>query len=62
LKSGILSLIHEVPKSGSIYSADYEVEMLVAGDEKDIRGFRHVDTAAHLCPLRLKAEFDEDPL
>lgn len=62
LKSAILSFIHEDPKRGSIYTADFEVEMLVASDAKDMRGFKHVDTAAHLCPLRLKADFDADPL
>jgi len=61
LKSTILSFLHEDPKHGSKYAADYEVEILVASDAKDIRGFGHVDTAAHLCPLRLKADFDEDP-
>jgi len=62
LKSAILSFIHEDPKHGSIYAADYEIEKLVANDAKDMRGFKHVDTAAHLCPLSLKADFDEDPL
>jgi hypothetical protein len=62
LKGAILSFMHEDPKTGSIYSADYEVAILVASDSKDMRGFRHVDTAAHLCPLRLKADFDDDPL
>jgi len=61
LKSAILSFLHEDPKHGSKYAADYEVEILVASDAKDVRGFRHIDTAAHLCPLRLKADFDEDP-
>jgi hypothetical protein len=61
LKSAILSFLHEDPKHGSKYAADYEVEILVASDTKDVRGFSHVDTAAHLCPLRLKADFDEDP-
>ena len=62
LKCTILSFIHEDPKHGSIYAADYEVEILVASDAKDMRGFKHVDTATHLCLLRLKADFDEDPL
>jgi hypothetical protein len=62
LKSAILSFIHEDPKRGSIYATDHEMEILVASDAKDLRGFKHVDTAAHLCPLRLKADFDKDPL
>ena len=62
LKCTILSFIYEDPKHGSIYAADCEVEILVASNAKDMRGFKHVDTAAHLCPLRLKANFDEDPL
>jgi len=62
LKSAILSFIHEDLKHGSIYVADYEIEKLVANDAKDMCGFKHVDTAAHHCPLSLKADFDEDPL
>jgi hypothetical protein len=62
LKSAILSFIHEDPKHGSIYATDYVMEILVPSDAKDLRGFKHVDTAAHLCPLRLKADFDKDPL
>jgi hypothetical protein len=62
LKSAIIGFIHEDPKKGSVYAADYEMEILVASDIKDMRGFRHVDTASHLCPLRLKAEFEKDPL
>ena len=62
LKSAILPYIHEDPKSGSVYAAFYDVELLLPSDIKDTRGFRHVDTAAHLCPLRFKAKFDEDPL
>jgi hypothetical protein len=62
LKSAILAYIHEDPKSGSEYAADYDVELLLPSDIKDMRGFKHVDTAAHLCPLRFKAKFDEDAL
>ena len=62
LKSAILSFMHEDPKHGSIYAADYVVEILVPSDAKYMRGFKHVDTAALLCPLRLKADFDQDPL
>lgn len=62
MKSAILAYIHEDPKSGSEYAADYDVELLLPSDIKDMRGFKHVDTAAHLCPLRFKAKFDEDAL
>jgi hypothetical protein len=62
LKTAILSFIHEDPKRGSKFAADYEIEILVASDAKDMRGFKHVDIAALLCPLRLKGDFDEDPL
>ena len=54
--------MHEDPKRGSMYAADYKVEILVPSDAKDMRGFKHVDTAALLCLLHLKADFDEDPL
>ncbi len=48
LKSVIFSLIHKDPKCRSKYAADYKVEILVANDAKDVSGFKHVDTAAHL--------------
>jgi len=62
LKSAILAFIHEDPKTGSTYAANYDVEILLPSDIKDMHGFKHVDTAAHLCPLRFKAKFNEDPL
>jgi hypothetical protein len=34
----------------------------IIGSKKSIRGWNHNMTAAALCPLRLRAEFDEDPL
>jgi hypothetical protein len=61
LKSSILTYIHEDPKQGSIFAYDYDLQILVASDPKDLRGFRHTDTAVHLCPLRLKADFENDP-
>ena len=61
LKSSILTYIHEDPKQGSIFAFDYDVQILIASDSKDLRGFRHIDTAVHLCPLRLKANFEQDP-
>ena len=62
LKSGILAFVHEDPKRGSAFASDYDMEILIASDSKDLRGFQHMDTAAHLCPLQLKAHFEEDPL
>jgi len=34
----------------------------IVGSKKNNRGWNHNATAAALCPLRLCAEFDEDPL
>jgi len=34
----------------------------IIGSKKSNRGWNHNATAAALCPLRLRAEFDEDPL
>jgi hypothetical protein len=62
LKSAILTYLHEDPKQGSRFSADFEFGLLVPSDPKEARGFRHFDTAVHLCPLRLRAEFERDPL
>jgi hypothetical protein len=62
LKSGILAFVHEDPKHRSAFTSDYNMEILIASDSKDLRGFQHMDTAAHLCPLRLKAHFEEDLL
>jgi hypothetical protein len=63
LKSAILTYFYEVPKNGSTFANDYDnFEVLVASDGKDLRGFQHMDTAVHLCPLRLKEQFEVDPL
>jgi hypothetical protein len=63
LKSAILTYFYEDPKHGSKFSNDYDnFEVLVASDGKDLRGFRHMDTAVHLCPLCLKEQFKADPL
>ncbi len=63
LKSAILTYFYEVPKLGSLFANDYDnFEVLVASEGKGLRGFQHMDTAVHLCPLRLKEEFDADPL
>lgn len=34
----------------------------IIGSKKSNRGWNHNATAAALCPLRLRTEFDEDPL
>jgi hypothetical protein len=34
----------------------------IIGSKKSIRGWNHNATAAALCPLRFRAEFDENPL
>jgi hypothetical protein len=62
LKSAIITFIHEDPKQGSPFASDYDFNILIASDSKDLRGFQHVDTATHLCPLRLKAHFENDPM
>ena len=63
LKSAILSYFYEEPKRGSMFASDYDnFEVLVASNGKDLHGFQHMDTAVHLCPLRLKEEFEVDPL
>jgi hypothetical protein len=61
LKSSILALIHENPKEGSTFAHDYDLQILIASDSKELRGLKHMDTAAHLCPLPLKADFENDP-
>ena len=62
LKSIILEYIYKDPKKGSRFSADFETERLLSSDSKELRGFRNIDTADHLCPLSLKAEFENDPV
>ena len=62
LKSAILTYIHEDPKRGSKFSDTDNFELLVTSDSKDLRGFRHLDTAVHLCPLRLMDDFENDSL
>ena len=61
LKSAILEYIYENPKKGSRFDADIQNECLFLSDSKEQWGFRNVDIADHLCPLRLKAEFENDP-
>jgi hypothetical protein len=61
LKSAILTYIHEDPAYGSRFRDDYEFGLLVPGDPKDKRGFKHLDTAVHICPVRLKDDFEKDP-
>lgn len=63
LKFAILNYIHEDVKKGSKFddNTHFIYEPLFPHDHKDYRGFRHVDTANLLCPIRLKEEFDTDP-
>jgi hypothetical protein len=35
---------------------------LVASDSKALHGFLHIDLADHLCPMKLKAQFDDNPM
>jgi hypothetical protein len=62
LKSPILEYIYEDPKKGSRFSDDTRSERILSSDSKELRGFRNIDTADHLCPLSLKAEFEKDPM
>jgi len=54
--------MYEDPKAGSSFKDLEGYEILLPNDLKDSRGFRHIDTANFLCPLRLKEEFEKDPL
>jgi hypothetical protein len=62
LKFAILNYMFEDPKAGSKFKDHEGYEILIPIDIKDSRGFRHIDTASFLCPLRLKEEFEKDPL
>ena len=61
LKFDILKYIYEDPKKGSRFPVELQDAHVVASDSKMLRGFRHIDFADHLCPLRLKAQFERDP-
>lgn len=62
LKFAIFNYIFKDPKAGSKFRDLEGYEILLPTDSKDNRGFRHVDTASFLCSLRLKEEFEKDPL
>jgi hypothetical protein len=62
LKFAILNYMFEDPKSGSKFKDLEGYEILLPIETKDSRGFHHIDTASFLCPLRLKEEFEKDPL
>ncbi len=62
LKFALLNYMYEDPKTGSSFKDLEGYEILLPNDSKDSRGFRHIDTASFLCPLRLKKEFEKDPL
>jgi len=61
LKNAILDLIYEDPKKGSTFPLELQDERLVASDSKSLRGSHNIETAYHLCLLKLKATFEEDP-
>ena len=60
LKFSILNYIYEDLKVGSKFKNHHGFETLLPNDPKDDRGFRHLDTADLLCPLRLNEEFEAD--
>jgi len=51
------NIIGHLPLNPSVQ----QVTPPIVGSSKANRGWRHHQTAAALCPLRLRAEFDEDP-
>ncbi|KAF8165839.1 hypothetical protein B0H34DRAFT_671581 [Crassisporium funariophilum] len=51
------NIIGQLPLNPSVQ----QVTPPIVGSSKANRGWRHHQTAAALCPLRLRADFDEDP-
>jgi hypothetical protein len=47
---------------GSKFSSELQGKPLITSDSKALRGFQHIDLAVHLCPLKLKAHFEHDPM
>ena len=62
LKAAILDYIYEDPKKGSRFSVDIQSERLLSNESKEYWGYRNIDTADHLCPLKLKDEFGKNPM
>ena len=62
LKGAIVELIYEDPRAGSRFKDDYDIQCLLAGDDKDTRGFYHLDTADLLVPLSMREDFNDDPV
>ena len=62
LKTSILEYLYENPIRGSRFPPELENPRLLNSDPKDLRGFRNLDTADLLCPLRLRDVFLEDPM
>ena len=63
LKTLIPNYIREDPTQESRFRNRIEDYMtLLPTASKNFRGFQHVDTASLLCPLRLKVEFEADPV
>jgi hypothetical protein len=61
IKFSILNLFYEDPKIGSKFKDRDGFQALLPHDPKDSRGFKHLDTADLLCPLRLQDDFQADP-
>jgi len=55
-----LDYIYENPTKGSTFPPELQDEKLVS-DSKSLRGFQNIETAYHLCPLKFKAAFEENP-
>jgi hypothetical protein len=47
---------------GSKFSTKLQGKPLITSDSKALRGFQHIDLADLLCPLKLKAQFEHDPM
>ena len=61
MKFDIVGYVYEDPKKGSRFSAELQTR-LIPSNAKALRGFHHIDLADLLCPLRLKREFERDPM
>jgi hypothetical protein len=61
LKNAILDYIYEDPKKGSSFPPALQNEKLVSAAPKSLRGFRNIETTYHLCPLKFKSTFEENP-
>lgn len=46
---------------GSTFPLALQDEKLISADSKSLRGFKNIETAYHLCPMKFKAAFKGDP-